>query len=219
MASRVLYLHGLGSGPSSYKAGFFRARFAEMGVLLEQPSLSVPSLGEMTVSSQLAVVEKLLPEGESATLIGSSMGGYVAALFAEKFPGRVGRQVLLAPAFGFPGRWFQRLPEEQAEAWKSTGFRTVWDYENGREDAIGYAFAEDGFGYRDFPEALVPTLILHGRKDDVVPLEYSEDYVAENPEVRLVAYGADHSLGEVLEPMWQEVSAFLGLTPGGGGAR
>ncbi len=214
MQSRVIYLHGLGSGRSSFKAGFFRERFSEMGVALEQPDLSVPSLREMTVSSQLAVVEKLVPEGETAVLIGSSMGGYVASIFAEQFPGRVIKLVLLAPAFGFPSRWFERLPEEDAVAWKETGLRAVWDYENDREDAIGYAFAEDGLGYADFPAWRVPTLILHGRQDEVVPLAYSEEYVAMHEGAELVAYDADHSLGEVLVPMWGAMGRFLGFGSG-----
>ena len=219
MQSRVIYLHGLGSGRSSFKAGFFRERFSEMGLTLEQPNLSVPSMREMTVSSQLEVVAALLPAGETATLIGSSMGGYVASIFAEQFPERVEKQVLMAPAFGFPSRWFQKLPEEQAESWRSTGFRTTWDYENGREDAIGYAFAEDGFKYPDFPDPQVPTLILHGRQDEVVPLAYSEEYVAMHKSAQLVAYDADHSLSEALVPMWVAMEKFLGSGATSDGAR
>ena len=211
MPSRVIYLHGLGSGSSSFKAGFFRERFSEVGRTLEQPNFSVPSLREMTVSSQLDVLAETLPAGETATLVGSSMGGYVASIFAEQFPERVEKQVLLAPAFGFPARWFEKLPEEEAESWRSTGLRTVWDYENGREDAIGYQFAEDGFKYPDFPEPRVPTLILHGRQDEIVPLAYSEEYVAMHKSAQFVAYDADHSLGEVLVPMWAAMRDFLGF--------
>ncbi|MFI6292610.1 alpha/beta fold hydrolase [Nonomuraea sp. NPDC050790] len=52
---------------------------------------------------------------EKATVHGWSMGGLVAALFADLAPERVGRLVLAAPALP------ARLPEEEARWWRTIG--------------------------------------------------------------------------------------------------
>ena len=46
--------------------------------------------------------------GEPVILMGSSLGGYLAALYAARHA-NVERLVLLAPAFNFPTRWRQRF--------------------------------------------------------------------------------------------------------------
>ena len=53
--------------------------------------------------------------------------------------------------------------------------------------SIDFGFVEDveavDVGY---PDVRVPTLILHGVKDDVVPIERSRTFAADKPWVRLV---------------------------------
>ena len=94
--SRFVYLHGFASGPSSQKARFFRERFAELGIGLEIPDLAEGRFEQLTISGQLGVMERAIG-GDPATLIGSSMGGYLAALYAARHP-EVEKLVLLAPA-------------------------------------------------------------------------------------------------------------------------
>lgn len=101
--SRVIYLHGFASGPSSKKARFFAERFAQLGIGLEIPDLAENDFEHLTISGQLRVIERL-SRGESTTLIGSSMGGYVSALYAARHA-EVEKLVLLAPAFAFLKRW------------------------------------------------------------------------------------------------------------------
>ncbi|HUE31238.1 MAG TPA: YqiA/YcfP family alpha/beta fold hydrolase, partial [Verrucomicrobiae bacterium] len=93
------YLHGFASGPGSTKAQFFRARLAEHGVALEIPDLA-PDFTHMTVTGMLATVEAILARGP-VVLLGSSLGGYLAALAAARRPDHVPGLVLFAPAFGF----------------------------------------------------------------------------------------------------------------------
>ena len=78
--SRFIYLHGFASGPASKKARFFEERFAELGMGLEVPDLAEGNFTGLTMSGQLAVVERMAA-GEPVSLIGSSMGGYLAALY------------------------------------------------------------------------------------------------------------------------------------------
>jgi pimeloyl-ACP methyl ester carboxylesterase len=99
--ARHLYLHGFASGPGSHKAAWFGTRLARHGIELEVPDLNAGDFPHLTLTRQMAVLDALLAgEPGPVTLIGSSFGGYLAALLAERDP-RVARLVLLAPAFGF----------------------------------------------------------------------------------------------------------------------
>ena len=52
--------------------------------------------------------------------------------------------------------------------------------------------------------------MLHGRRDDAVPLAAAEAFAARRPERRrLVVYDAGHELTEVLGSLWAESMAFL----------
>src|SRR5256885_3551807 len=102
---RFLYLHGFASGPQSRKAQFFRAELEREEISLEVPDLAEGDFDHLAVSAQLNVIDRPL-NGGSACPIGSSLGGYLAALYASTHP-EVDRLVLLAPAFGFAQRWEQ----------------------------------------------------------------------------------------------------------------
>src|ERR1700692_983638 len=75
--------------------------------------------------------ERLTRAGEPVTLVGSSMGGYLAALYAARGP-ETARVVLMAPAFGFARRWRERLGAAAVEEWKRTGALEVFHYGEGR---------------------------------------------------------------------------------------
>jgi len=203
--TRVVYLHGFASGPRSGKAQFFRRKFGECGVAMEIPQLDQGRFETLTISGQLRVIEQAVGE-QPAILMGSSLGGYLAALFASRHPDLVERMVLLAPAFQFPRRWQER---HSPEDWKRAGFISVFHYGDGRERRLGYQFVEDAAHYEDEPEFRQPALILHGTRDDVVPAAISTAYAARHPNIRLVLMESGHELTDVLEPMWREVSGFL----------
>jgi pimeloyl-ACP methyl ester carboxylesterase len=85
MTRRILYLHGFASGPNSKKASFFREQLGAAGTSLEVPDLTEGNFEQLTITSQLKVLEQLAG-GDPVSLIGSSMGGYVAALYASRHP-------------------------------------------------------------------------------------------------------------------------------------
>ena len=95
---RTLYLHGFASGPASKKATFFRRRIPS----LEIPDLAAGDFEHLSITSQIDVIDEMTV-GESVSLIGSSMGGYLAALYAARRPEAVARLVLLAPALRLHG--------------------------------------------------------------------------------------------------------------------
>jgi pimeloyl-ACP methyl ester carboxylesterase len=204
---RVVYLHGFASGPHSSKAQFFRRKFADRGIQMEIPILDEGRFEELTISGQLAVIERAVGD-QPAMLIGSSLGGYLAALYTARHQSQIERLVLLAPAFQFPSRWQERYPPED---WKRQGSITVFHYGHGQERKLGYQFAEDAVQYEDEPEFPQPALILHGTRDSVVPAWISSAYASRRPNIRLVLLESGHELTDVLEPMWLQVSNFLSV--------
>jgi len=196
----VIYLHGFASGPHSSKAQYFRRRFAELGVEMQVPDLSEGDFDNLTISGQLRAIERIAG-GEDVRLIGSSMGGYLAALYAARHR-EVTRLVLLAPAFGFGRRWRDMLGEEKVDEWRRSGGLTVFHYGDKRERRVGYALLEDARKYEDYPDVSQPVLIFHGRRDEVVPVEYSERFAALHPQATLRILDSDHQLLNALEEMW-----------------
>jgi pimeloyl-ACP methyl ester carboxylesterase len=205
--SRIIYLHGFASGPSSSKARFFQERFAQLGIGLEIPDLSEGNFESLTITGQLNVIERAAA-GAPVTLMGSSMGGYLAALYAARHP-EVEKLVLLAPAFSFPTRWPEELGEQKMEEWRRTGRLPVFHYGEGRTMNLGYQLIEDGSSYEAYPKSTQPALIFQGKNDTVVPPIFATNWAAQHPEATLRLLDSDHQLLNVLDEMWMETEAFL----------
>jgi uncharacterized protein len=205
--SRFVYLHGFASSPSSRKARFFEERFHELGIGLEIPDLAEGNFRNLTLSAQLNVLKRVCRD-EPVALIGSSMGGYLAALYAARHA-EVSKLVLLAPAFSFASRWPETLGEEVMEQWKRTDTLRVFHYSEDREVELGYQLIEDSLQYEAYPDVPQSTLIFQGRFDTVVPPEYAETFAARRPNASLRILDSDHDLVNVLDEMWRETEEFL----------
>ena len=216
---RIVYLHGFASGPSSSKAQFFSRRLVEHGASVSIPQLDEGDFQGLTITRQLAVIDRAVG-GRPAILMGSSLGGYLAALYASTHtPGHtsgpasagIEKLVLMAPALRFPTRWGERYAAEM-ERWKREGSLPFFHYAVQAERPLGYQFVEDAAQYPDEPEFSQPALILHGSRDPVVPAEISREFAAGHPNVRLRMFDSGHELTDVLEPMWEEIAGFLQLS-------
>jgi dipeptidyl aminopeptidase/acylaminoacyl peptidase len=203
---RVVYLHGFASSPQSSKAQFFAGKFAEAGVAFEAPQLDQGEFRNLTISGQMIVVgnavsvhREKLTKGEPLVLMGSSLGGYLAALYAERYPKAVDGLVLLAPAFEFLRRWRERLSVQGIEQWKRAGSIPIFHYGSKTEQHLGYRFLEDAAQYEGTPDFHQRALILHGTEDTVVPCEGSRDFALEHTRVRLALFKSGHELTDVLE--------------------
>jgi pimeloyl-ACP methyl ester carboxylesterase len=205
--SRIVYLHGFASGPTSKKAQFFRARLAQLGIGLDIPDLADGNFERLTITGQLGVIERA-SRGDPVTLIGSSMGGYLAALFAARHT-EVEKIVLMAPAFCFSTRWPQTLGNATMEEWQRSGFLKVFHYSQGRTVELGYQLIEDGRQYEEYPQVEQPALIFHGKNDTVVPVDLSVQFAGRHPQVQLHVMESDHELLNVLDDMWMETEKFL----------
>ena len=203
---RVVYLHGFASGPASSKARYFRDALVRAGWEVTIPALDGGNFEALTVTGQLQIVERAVA-GEATPLMGSSLGGYLAALYAARHAA-IPKVVLLAPAFDFANRFKQRAGEDLAN-WKAVGSAPVFHYGAGREMAIGYGLIEDAEKYEAFPDVRQPCLIFHGRKDDVVPIELSEEFARERSNVRLESFASGHELIDALDRMGPVALDFL----------
>ncbi len=200
MAFRHAYLHGFASSPLSTKGQAMRRFYASRGVEMLTPDLNTPSFGELTYSGMLGAVDALdvapdLSERHPWRLMGSSMGGFVAARWAELNPTRVDRLILLCPAFGFAERWPELIGATAFERWRETG-SMLMPGPGGAPVDLHYALVEDAATHPAEPVVPCPTLIIHGRADTVVPIDLSRAYAAAHPErVTLLEVDDDHLLG------------------------
>ncbi len=210
---RFIYLHGFASSPKSGKVVYLRDRLADLGISLEVPDLNQGDFSHLTITRQLRQVEALFPlDGTPITLIGSSLGGLTSAWLGQQHS-QVQRLVLLAPAFGFLAHWLPKLGEEQLRKWQTSGYLSVEHYGEGRSLPLHYAFIEDAHQYQETPLLRpVPTLILHGRRDEVIPIQASRDYASVRPWVKLIELDSDHALADVMPEIWQAIQAFCQLS-------
>lgn len=212
---RFLYLHGFASGPGSKKGVMLAAHYAERGVNLERLNLRLPSFEHLRVSAMLAAVrstmdESAAPQAERVVLFGSSLGGFVAAQVAARDP-RVAALVLLAPAFHLVERWQQRLGAEGWQKWQESGWLETHDHTTGQLGRVDFDFVRDlsELDGQGLPDVRVPTLILHGRQDEVVDIATSRRFVEGKRHMRLVELEDGHELASSLPRIQEEADAFL----------
>jgi uncharacterized protein len=206
---KILYLHGFASGPQSTKGVAFEDYFAARGRSIERLNLRVPSFEHLRLSTMIETVRDAIGgAGERAVLIGSSLGGLTAARVAEGDP-RVVALVLLAPAFQLVERW-RAILGDAWDAWQTTGWREVTDYTTGQPGRVDFGFVEDAeVADVGWPDVRVPTLILHGTRDDSVPVEHSRQFAHGRSNVRLIELDDGHELVASLPRLLAETETFL----------
>lgn len=206
-----LYLHGWCSSPDSNKARFMREKFQQRGLELYCPDLNQPDFYHLTLSRQLEQAGALIsaqPE-QDWTIIGSSLGGLTALWLAEQEP-RVKRLVLLAPAVNFFANALRQMGEELYAQWQERGEYPFYHYQHQCEEILHFEFMRDLGRHTDVDlQRKVPTLLLHGRHDQVILAEHSRAFAATRPWIELREVDDDHSLAVSLETIWQAISRFI----------
>ena len=217
MSNRILYLHGFASGPNSTKGSYFARQFQQMGAEVVQPDLNEGDFKGLTITRQLKLVDRVAREIQPRLVMGSSLGGYLAALYGALYPKEAPALALMAPAFGFPRRWTERLGEEAMVAWREKGTMPVYHYGEGGMRDLGYGLYQDALWHDQFPAVTQPTLVFHGKYDDQVDPELSVEFATGKSNVQLELLDSDHGLTDRLDTMWERVSAFyLGNETSGG---
>jgi pimeloyl-ACP methyl ester carboxylesterase len=147
-------------------------------------------------------------------ILGSSMGGTVALLFAAEDPGIAALVTIAAPVHpeAFPRRILDR---EALQKWRDRGF-TFYNRQR-----LNLALLED-LETINVPESArkiaCPLLIIHGDNDDVVPVEEAHELNACIPGKRklLILKGTDHRLSNPVTMQQALAEAVDWLTEHGG---
>ena len=205
-----IYLHGFASSPKSSKARYLKDRFLSKGIDLDILDLNQDDFSNLTLTRQIEQTVSAFPNSNTLiTLIGSSFGALTCAWVAQKHI-QVERLILLAPAFGFPQSWYSRLEPNQITQWRESGFLPIYHYGKGKQIPLKYQFLEDANNYPiiELTRSL-PTLMIHGINDDVVPIQVSRDYAKRHSQVKLIELDSDHGLNDSQLRIWQEIQDFL----------
>ena len=210
----VFYLHGFASSPQSTKVRYFSERLREHGIEVRCPDFNQPGFATLTLTRMLDQLGAELAQldGAPATLMGSSLGGTLAIVAAERFAAQVDRLVLLAPAVMFAKPGHHLLPPEKIEEWRRRGSRPFFHYAHEQERELNFAFYEDSLRYDAFDAAVAqPALVFQGLHDASVDYRTVEAFAHRRSNVTLSLLDDDHQLIKSLPRMWNDVQGFLGL--------
>jgi pimeloyl-ACP methyl ester carboxylesterase len=153
--SPICFLHGLDSSPQGTKARLLRQGY---------PGCIIPELPP-DIYKRMDIVEKEIRT--PAVVIGSSLGGLTAVMFAMKHPDRVMELILLAPAVG-----------------AHVGVHILADQENDLLESLG------------IPDN-VPATIITGTRDEIIPVTAVRSLARRSPQpsqIHLLEVDDDHSL-------------------------
>lgn len=169
LPEQVIFIHGKESGPESTKIRAMAGPCAILNLDVFAPDLR----DEPDPEVRAQLVYSMLDTTKPAVLVGSSMGGWVAARVAELAathkPGSVVGLYLLCPAFGLPG------------------------YPSPR------------------PAPALPAsklFIVHGRHDEIVPLQQSEQ-AAQDWNCSILTLEDGHRLTDSLSILCLNLLGFL----------
>lgn len=207
----MIYLHGFASSAGSGKASFFARRCREAGVAFEAPDLNLPDFSTLTVTRMLDQTRALLERAAGpATLIGSSLGGYVAVLAAARWPDKVKNVVLMAPALDFSDTGLSGPGGADLGEWKRAGHLNIFHFGYGRMMRIHYELYEDARRYDAMTAVLpMPVLVFQGRRDTAVDPATVKAWSEARQNVELHLLEDDHQLGASLELMWDRTYQYL----------
>lgn len=189
----LIYLHGFASGPEGNKARHCRAWAEAQGIPFIAPDLNLPSFEALTLSAQIEAVESLLTDiVEAPVVVGSSLGGLVAAAVAQR-GASLHHLVLLAPAFGFARR---RLDSGRWAGYRHHRKLPVYHHAWERWVRLGPELLDDLPRWREDETWVLPVggTVLHGALDEAVPLAESVAFLARHPHWVLRTLDDDHGL-------------------------
>ncbi|GHO83570.1 alpha/beta fold hydrolase [Dictyobacter formicarum] len=219
----IVLVHGLSA--SSY---WWTRNIAPLAQHYRLYLIDLPGFGSMrqdrryfqltkTASWLLQWMEKV--ELSRAHFIGHSMGGFICAELAARRPDVVGKLVLVAPAFMPPERQMRHylLPLCLGITHTSPAFWPILTYDAMRTgpltllNAARQLMAQDN--YEHISTLSMPTLLVWGKHDTLVPAELGQLLIKEIPQAQLVVLArAGHVCMFEQAPLFNKhVLNFLGI--------
>lgn len=124
-------------------------------------------------------VLRTIVNGPPVTIVGNSLGGWIAWFMAQEFE-QVNRLILLAPAFNMMGVRARAISVERRHDWHSAGWMP-WDDDPAHKDwPLSWKWVEESEAHwkTSFDRLRhVKTTILHGLQDTVILASGSKDFV------------------------------------------
>jgi pimeloyl-ACP methyl ester carboxylesterase len=204
-ATNVILLHGLGGSSQVWQ--FNIGPLAEKYHVFVPDQIGFGKSDKPFVNYRIRTYVDFLDQFykqlkiERATLVGNSMGGWIAAIYAATYPERVDKLVLAdaggyAPPKDFDTRAFFALNPTTREGMKVLSARVFYNKAFLSDAAIDQAMAArlaagDGFTIKSITESIIrgedflddlvktikhPTLIVWGREDGLIPLSEGERF-------------------------------------------
>jgi len=212
-----IYLHGFGSSPTSKKGVIFVKYLKEKyNIQLHIPDLNVPSFSKLSCTQALLILDTLIKSiiknNDKICLIGSSMGGYIATVYAQYNPEKIDKLILLSPAFGIKDRWLHHFGSAGLENWKQTGFKEFINFATGEPTQVHYKFIEDSETLPPYPNMDHLTLIIHGTNDQVIPIQVIKEYAKTRKNVVVKEVTDDHELLQSVDFIKRELDLFFNLS-------
>ena len=215
----VILLHGLGGNSANWTLNINQLAAKYRVIVPDQVGFgqSDKPLINYRVGTYVDFLDRFYSELkiERATLVGNSMGGWIAALYALAHPARVERLVLVdaagfAPPKDFDLKQLSGLNPSTREGMRELEKRVFYNKQIAASDALvdaaltGRMKAGDGYTIQSLIESIArnedmldgrlsaikqPTLIIWGRADGLTPLaEYGDRFKREITGAELVVF-------------------------------
>jgi pimeloyl-ACP methyl ester carboxylesterase len=205
----LILLHGFASSGQGAKAQFLREKLQTLSKVDFHAFDFNPTPRDfefMTITGMINRLRQYIWDRQlkNVRLIGSSMGALVGLHYAHRF-GDVANLLLLAPALTYRSG----ASRTETDQWREAGMGNVAHYAFGEQIPLRYDFEIDGNHYTAPIPPPTKTLIVHGRYDNILPIENSRTYARSYPQlVQLIQVDSDHRLNDQLELIWQNVQNF-----------
>jgi len=198
----VVLIHGFGSSKT-------RRRFVRLARVLQKEGIAVfrfdfagcgdseGKLEETTIKKQIDDLDSALKaifkeadlDPNKIVFVAESLGAIVGVLYKNRFNIPLKTIVFWAPAFcqkKLLGGWYT---EEQMRKCKKRKYLTY------KDKKIGWEYLKENIN-KDYTHALkkinLPILILHGRKDQKVPIEFSKKLAKTHKNIKLIELDTNH---------------------------
>lgn len=212
-----IHLHGLATNVYGQKIEFLRKYFSEnklysffaMDMDYEKHTTTT------TLNTLKILITGFSREFSEITLCGSSHGAYVALNYLRFMPlGNIKRLILLAPSYNTLYLMIKTFGEENLREWLE-GKKEITVKEDDREVTFMREWAKDIVNHDyeiiennrvKFPKnPPVEIIVMHGKRDEIVPIEYSEMFTKAVKVEKFLKVDDDHGLNESLKEYIREL--------------